>query len=158
MTWAQIYNEIQSRVETAIKVDGQKKCRVYYSAFPADESGNPIDDLNDIAAQGKVILFSCKDEFWGGEESQIGGSLTRMYRPDIDLTNFQALSNYEIAEQLGKVLSVHQTKAATPYLEVVEELAQDSQGSEELLEDVLANLRNDVMEHPGFLECQSIDN
>lgn len=47
-------SNIQERVIQAI--DG--KCFVYYSAYKRDSNGNVIDNLDDIAVEGKVYFFA----------------------------------------------------------------------------------------------------
>jgi hypothetical protein len=64
-----VRDRMDKKIETAIKKSGQKKVFVIYSAYDEDESDNPIDNLNEIAVKGKVVLVGDADEFWGGETS-----------------------------------------------------------------------------------------
>jgi len=43
---------------------------VFYSVYDTDpETGDPINNLNEIAIKGKCILIAEADEFWGGKDS-----------------------------------------------------------------------------------------
>jgi hypothetical protein len=47
--------------------------RVIYSAYKDyadDEEDEPIDNLDDVAVKGNVVLIGQADEFWGGKESK----------------------------------------------------------------------------------------
>lgn len=43
---------------------------VIYSAYKSDKDGEPIDNLNEIAVKGKVILVGEADDFWGGKKAK----------------------------------------------------------------------------------------
>jgi len=64
-----INKQMDEAVEAACKADG-RRCYIDYSAYSSDDNDNPINNLNDIAAHGNVILFRDKDECWGGEKSR----------------------------------------------------------------------------------------
>jgi hypothetical protein len=41
------------------------ECLVRYSAFPSDEDDLPINNLQDIAIKGRVVIIQKYDSFWG---------------------------------------------------------------------------------------------
>lgn len=63
-------NQMEEKIEAAVKADGQPEVHVIYSAYESDERDNPIDNLNEIAFDGEGILVGFRDEFWGGKASQ----------------------------------------------------------------------------------------
>ena len=63
-------DQIEKRVQEAVEKSGQKKCRVQYSAYESDDNGDPIDNLDQIAATGKVVLVREANDFFGGEDSE----------------------------------------------------------------------------------------
>ena len=67
--WGNAFDTIESKVEAACLAAGRKK-RVIYSAYDSDEEDNPIDNLDEVAVEGKVVLIGEKDDFYGGEESK----------------------------------------------------------------------------------------
>ena len=64
--YGKMLNEMNGAIEAALS-EG-KKMRVYYSAYKTDSDGNPINNLRDVAVEGKVILTQGHDEFWGDGE------------------------------------------------------------------------------------------
>jgi hypothetical protein len=62
-------NKMEVRVEAACKEAGHKRCRVIYSAYESDENDTPVDNLDEIAAKGRVVVYRPRNEFFGGEES-----------------------------------------------------------------------------------------
>jgi hypothetical protein len=67
------WDKMEKRVKDAILASGQKKRYVIYSAYTShedDEDDNPIDNLDEIAVKGKVILIGRSDDFWGGDKSK----------------------------------------------------------------------------------------
>lgn len=61
---------IDDRVEAAVKASGQRKCRVDYSAYETTDDDVPIDNLDEVAAKGKVRLVGFADDFFGGGKSR----------------------------------------------------------------------------------------
>lgn len=46
------------------------KPHVFFSAYDTTpETGNPINNLNEVAIKGKCVLFAKADDFWGDEAS-----------------------------------------------------------------------------------------
>jgi len=44
---------------------------VFYSVYDTDpETGNPINNLNDVAIKGKAILYAKADTFWGDSDGE----------------------------------------------------------------------------------------
>jgi hypothetical protein len=69
--WCKKSRAMDDRVEEAIKaVDGRKTIYVNYSAWNGDEKDMPVDNLDEIAIKGDVILFQDRDEFFGGPKSK----------------------------------------------------------------------------------------
>lgn len=64
------WDKMEKRVREAILASGQKKKYVIYSAYESDEDDNPIDNLDEIAVKGKVVLVGYADDYWGGEKSK----------------------------------------------------------------------------------------
>lgn len=65
------FDKMERRVAKAIKASNPKqKVRVIYSAYKSDKDDEPIDNLDEIAAKGKVVLVQEADEFWGGPSSK----------------------------------------------------------------------------------------
>jgi DICT domain-containing protein len=56
--WGDAWDKIEDRV--AAVINGEKL--VIYSAYEDDENGNPADNLDKIAAEGKVVLI-CKADW-----------------------------------------------------------------------------------------------
>ncbi len=65
-----MYNVISSKVEAAVLASGQKKVYVDYSAYDSDDDDEPIDNLDEVAVKGKVVLVSAADSCWGGKKSK----------------------------------------------------------------------------------------
>ncbi len=55
---------IDDRVEDACKKARAYPCRVDYAAYQTDENDVPIDNLDDIAATGKIRLVMKKTKFY----------------------------------------------------------------------------------------------
>jgi hypothetical protein len=64
------HNMLEKRVNDAVLASGQKIVCVCYSAYDLDDDDEPIDNLDEIAAKGKVILVGFADDYWGGNESK----------------------------------------------------------------------------------------
>jgi hypothetical protein len=74
---ANLYNkmldEMNDAVDEACIAAGHKKVRVFYSAYKTKTVNNediPINNLGKVAIKGKCVLFSDKDEFYGGPKSK----------------------------------------------------------------------------------------
>lgn len=65
-----VMNAMNAKVEAAIKAAGHKRCYVSYSAYDSDDSDVPIDNLDNVAIEGKVVFASKRNEFYGGEKSK----------------------------------------------------------------------------------------
>ena len=74
--YTELSERIDARVAQACKDAGHKKVRVDYSAYKTDKDDMPIDNLDQVAVEGKVILVGHADDFFGGSKS-------KDYRSDI---------------------------------------------------------------------------
>lgn len=63
----QMTNMMNERVEQACLAAGQTEAEVYYSAYPEDAEETPVDNLDQVAVEGRCILVCDYDDFWGGE-------------------------------------------------------------------------------------------
>lgn len=63
-----IIDQIEQRVEAAILADGQEEMLIH--PYYAIKNEVAYDCLDEIAVKGKVILWACKNPFWGGKKSQ----------------------------------------------------------------------------------------
>lgn len=65
---SQIIDQVEQRVEVAILADGQEKMLInpYYGI----KDDVAYDCLDEVAVEGKVILWADKNPFWGGRKSQ----------------------------------------------------------------------------------------
>jgi sugar phosphate isomerase/epimerase len=62
---------LDERVTEACLAAGHKKVRVIYSAYKTDdETDESIDNLDEIAAYGKIRLVKEPNEYWGGKEGR----------------------------------------------------------------------------------------
>lgn len=61
---------IDRKIRKACKEAGHKKVYVDYSAYTDDIEEEPIDNLDEIAVKGKVILVGFADDFFGGKKSR----------------------------------------------------------------------------------------
>jgi len=62
---------IDARVNNACQEAGHKEIVVDYSAYDSDsDSDIPIDNLNMMAAVGKIVLVAPADNFYGGAKSK----------------------------------------------------------------------------------------
>lgn len=64
---------IDARVTAAVRAAGYRICHVDYSAYPVRGKGDdeaPRDNLDRVAARGKVILCRRADDFFGGRGSR----------------------------------------------------------------------------------------
>lgn len=68
--WDLAHDAIEKRIIAACEAAGHKRVRVFYSAYDSDDDDNPMDNLDKIAAKGKVVLIGEKDDFYGGEASR----------------------------------------------------------------------------------------
>lgn len=60
------YSRRLSEMQEAIaEVVGEDLIEVVYSAYKTDAEGLPINNLNDVAIQGTVVLIQGYDDFWG---------------------------------------------------------------------------------------------
>jgi len=65
-----VYDQMDDMIEAAVLADGQKKVYVTNSTYESDEDDEPINNLDQIAVEGKCVLVGFRDEFWGGEGSR----------------------------------------------------------------------------------------
>jgi hypothetical protein len=72
-TFSEKYREasdpMHQRVDDAVKADGQEESIVYYSAYEATKEGIPIDNLDEIPMQGKIMLVDDGSDFYGSGEA-----------------------------------------------------------------------------------------
>lgn len=59
---------MDNRVKAAVLADGQREYSVNYSAHPDDANGEPIDNLDEVAGPGRVILVYQRMPFFGNGE------------------------------------------------------------------------------------------
>ena len=59
--WGRKYDEIVDTVCENIA----EECLVRYSAYPMDENSHPINNLNEIAITGNIIIIHKHEPFWG---------------------------------------------------------------------------------------------
>ncbi len=52
------------------KALGGEYPKVSFSAYECDADDNPINNLNEVAIEGRCMLMAKRDEFWGGKESE----------------------------------------------------------------------------------------
>ena len=64
-------DKINKRIDEAIKADGQEKPLVIYSAYEYDEFDNPVDNLDDVPVNGKIVLVDSGD-FWDWKHEMDG--------------------------------------------------------------------------------------
>ena len=57
------HNEMHAAI--AATLPEGKKLHLFYSAYNTDDNGDPINNLADVAINGKVILTQSHDSFWG---------------------------------------------------------------------------------------------
>lgn len=62
--------QMDQKIEAACKKAGHKKVRVCYSVYESDKDDVPIDNLDEVAVKGKVVLIASADEFWGGKKAK----------------------------------------------------------------------------------------
>ncbi len=62
--WSAANDAIQKKVEVALAKKNQKPS-VIYSAYKSDKDGIPLDNLDEIAVMGKVIIVENADDFFG---------------------------------------------------------------------------------------------
>lgn len=67
--WRQAANAIEDRMRKAIEAVGEK-CRITFSAYDNDDNDIPVDNLDRVAVEGKVILFQEASDYWGGAASE----------------------------------------------------------------------------------------
>lgn len=61
---------MENRIQKAIKKT-KKKTYVSYSAYETDKNDEPIDNLDKVAVNGKVILIQRDSDYWGDEKSKV---------------------------------------------------------------------------------------
>jgi hypothetical protein len=59
---------MHKKVEDAVKANGEE-FQVYYSAYKSTEEGIPIDNLDAIPMQGKIIIVDEGSTFYGSGEA-----------------------------------------------------------------------------------------
>jgi hypothetical protein len=64
------YDLIDNKIVIALKQAGHKKRYVTYSAYETDEHDQPIDNLDQIAVSGAVVLIAERSDDWGGPRSR----------------------------------------------------------------------------------------
>src|SRR5689334_14030012 len=69
--WAEAMDKMNRAVAAACRAAGMMEVHVDYSAYSLDGgTGVPINNLSDVAAEGKVRMIAVADEYWGGKDSQ----------------------------------------------------------------------------------------
>jgi hypothetical protein len=64
------FTRIADRVEKACEAVGHRKCHVFYSVYETDENDVPIDNLDEVAVDGRAVLVRERDNFFGGKFSR----------------------------------------------------------------------------------------
>jgi hypothetical protein len=59
--WGNAWEKIENRIAAAI--DGEML--VSYSSYDEDDEDNPVDNLDEVAAKGKIVFVELHDDFWG---------------------------------------------------------------------------------------------
>ena len=67
--YAKASDPMHKKVEDAVFADGQEKSQVYYSAYEATEEGIPIDNLDEIPIEGKIMIVEMGSDFYGSGDS-----------------------------------------------------------------------------------------
>ena len=62
-------NSIHEKVDEELHKHYKKVEYFNYSAYPINEN-LPVNNLNEVAVQGKMIFYSPRNEFWGGDSSK----------------------------------------------------------------------------------------
>lgn len=65
-----VYSEMDDQIEVACIADGQDWVFITNSSYKSDHKGWPINNLNEVAVEGPVILFHRKSATWGGKKSR----------------------------------------------------------------------------------------
>lgn len=60
---------MHKKVDKAVKASGQKESQVYYSAYESTEEGIPINNLDAIPIQGKIMIVDEGSTFYGNGEA-----------------------------------------------------------------------------------------
>lgn len=63
-------NGMEVVIDEAISAAGQDETLVMYSAYESDENDVPVNNLNEVAVEGRVVLVQSKDKYWGGPDSK----------------------------------------------------------------------------------------
>ena len=65
-----VLDEMEVVIDEAISASGQDESLVIYSAYDSDENDVPINNLHEVAVEGRVILVQARDKYWGGHDSK----------------------------------------------------------------------------------------
>lgn len=68
------YNTMNGAIKDALP-DGEQ-LHVFYSAYPTNKMGDALNNLNDTAIVGTVVLVAETDEFWGEGGNYISEPIT----------------------------------------------------------------------------------
>jgi len=63
------------KVDDAVHASGQEESVVFYSAYESTEEGIPIDNLDAIPIEGKILLVDAGSDFYGNGEAYKGKTL-----------------------------------------------------------------------------------
>ncbi len=73
--WQAATNVIGEAVEEAIKASGQEDVYVIYSAYDIDDNDIPINNLNEVAAEG-TFRVKRREPYFGNGKVYDGGEVT----------------------------------------------------------------------------------
>lgn len=63
------HEEMSNLIDAAIEQAGHPRTYVIYSAWPGTFE-DPVNNLNEVAAEGRVRFVQSHDEFWGGSDGR----------------------------------------------------------------------------------------
>lgn len=67
---AHVRRQIDDKIRAALEAAGHKRELVTYSAYKSDAEDCPIDNLDQVAVQGRCVLVAAADDYWGGSRSK----------------------------------------------------------------------------------------
>jgi hypothetical protein len=65
-----MYQEMNERVSRAILEKHKWEPIVHYSAYSLDDDDEPVDNLDEVAVRGRVVLVAGRSEYFGGKASK----------------------------------------------------------------------------------------
>ena len=62
--WSRMNDQMRTAVLDELGSVKYERARVYYSAYPVTDNGVPINNLNDVAVEGKCVFVQEYESFW----------------------------------------------------------------------------------------------